>query len=229
MLLSKQDSTIEGKTKGEKKMGKEKKTKRIYQKWWFWTILVIAILMFSSIGQTNDVQTKEANLKEATQTKQIDEEKEKQIAEEKIKQEEQKKAEEEKAKQEEIKKAEEEKAKQEELQKQEEEKQRVAAEEAKRKEEEQKQQEAQKRASQNSGKTSTSTTKQSSSSTTTSTKQKTTTANNNNQSNSQVVYITKTGGKYHRSGCQYLKKSCIQTTLGAAKSSGYGACSKCKP
>lgn len=44
---------------------------------------------------------------------------------------------------------------------------------------------------------------------------------------SVTVYITNTGSKYHRSGCQYLRKSCIQTTLASAKARGYTACSKC--
>lgn len=43
-----------------------------------------------------------------------------------------------------------------------------------------------------------------------------------------TVYITKTGSKYHRSGCQYLSKSKIAISLSDAKS-GYGACSKCNP
>lgn len=44
---------------------------------------------------------------------------------------------------------------------------------------------------------------------------------------SVTVYITKTGSKYHRSGCQYLRKSCIPISLANAKSQGYTACSKC--
>lgn len=44
-----------------------------------------------------------------------------------------------------------------------------------------------------------------------------------------TVYITKTGRKYHRSGCRYLKKSCIAISLDDAKSEGYGACSVCDP
>ncbi|MBQ8627411.1 MAG: MBL fold metallo-hydrolase [Agathobacter sp.] len=43
-----------------------------------------------------------------------------------------------------------------------------------------------------------------------------------------AVYVTKTGSKYHRYGCSYLK-SCIETTLSSAKRSGYGACSRCNP
>ncbi len=44
-----------------------------------------------------------------------------------------------------------------------------------------------------------------------------------------TVYITRTGSKYHSSGCSYLKKSKIQTTLAQAVSSGYTPCSKCNP
>lgn len=51
----------------------------------------------------------------------------------------------------------------------------------------------------------------------------------NDQSTSIVVYITATGSKYHRSGCSYLSNSKYETTLTAAKASGYTACSRCKP
>lgn len=44
---------------------------------------------------------------------------------------------------------------------------------------------------------------------------------------SQTVYITNTGGKYHRSGCRYLHSSRIPISLDNAKSSGYDACSVC--
>lgn len=43
-----------------------------------------------------------------------------------------------------------------------------------------------------------------------------------------TVYVTKTGSKYHRSGCQYLKKSKIPMALSDARQS-YGPCSKCTP
>lgn len=46
--------------------------------------------------------------------------------------------------------------------------------------------------------------------------------------NDVVVYVTRTGSKYHRYGCSYLK-SCIETTLSSAKSSGCSACSRCNP
>jgi len=45
----------------------------------------------------------------------------------------------------------------------------------------------------------------------------------------QTVYITKTGAKYHSSGCRYLSKSCISISLSNAKSQGYTACSVCRP
>ncbi len=44
---------------------------------------------------------------------------------------------------------------------------------------------------------------------------------------SQTVYITDTGKKYHRDGCQYLSKSKHAIDLEKAISSGYTACSKC--
>ncbi|MGB3344031.1 MAG: hypothetical protein WBA61_08975 [Aequorivita sp.] len=45
----------------------------------------------------------------------------------------------------------------------------------------------------------------------------------------ETVYVTKTGSKYHRGTCQYLKKSKIRTTKSEAKNNGYTACSRCKP
>lgn len=46
---------------------------------------------------------------------------------------------------------------------------------------------------------------------------------------STTVYVTKTGEKYHTSGCQYLRKSKISISLQDAVSSGYEPCSKCNP
>lgn len=43
----------------------------------------------------------------------------------------------------------------------------------------------------------------------------------------QICLDCKPGSKYHRSGCQYLRKSCIPISLDNAKSRGYTACSKC--
>jgi len=44
-----------------------------------------------------------------------------------------------------------------------------------------------------------------------------------------TVYITKTGKKYHRWGCRYLRKSCIPISLTEAKRRGYTPCKVCKP
>lgn len=44
-----------------------------------------------------------------------------------------------------------------------------------------------------------------------------------------TVYITKTGSKYHRTGCRHLSKSMIPVSLDNAKSRGFSPCSVCKP
>ena len=44
---------------------------------------------------------------------------------------------------------------------------------------------------------------------------------------SQTVYITNTGEKYHRDGCQYLRQSKIAISLDDAINQGYTACSRC--
>ena len=44
----------------------------------------------------------------------------------------------------------------------------------------------------------------------------------------QTVYITRTGAKYHRGSCRYLRYSKIPITLENAKRS-YGPCSVCRP
>lgn len=41
------------------------------------------------------------------------------------------------------------------------------------------------------------------------------------------VYITYSGGKYHRWGCVHLNKSCIKIELLTAKSKGYTPCKNC--
>ncbi|WNH09903.1 hypothetical protein [Thalassobellus suaedae] len=45
----------------------------------------------------------------------------------------------------------------------------------------------------------------------------------------QTVYTTKTGEKYHKSTCRYLKYSKKEYSLEKAQSLGYSACSVCKP
>ncbi|HEY9046836.1 MAG TPA: hypothetical protein VIN08_13125 [Ohtaekwangia sp.] len=49
------------------------------------------------------------------------------------------------------------------------------------------------------------------------------------QSNTDHVYITRTGAKYHKSTCRYLKYSSYEITLKEAKERGYTACSVCRP
>lgn len=44
-----------------------------------------------------------------------------------------------------------------------------------------------------------------------------------------TVYITRTGDKYHRSGCRYLSRSKISISRSSAISRGYEACSVCHP
>lgn len=46
---------------------------------------------------------------------------------------------------------------------------------------------------------------------------------------STTVYITKTGSKYHSSGCRHLSRSRYSTTLQNAVSSGLGPCGTCHP
>jgi hypothetical protein len=48
-------------------------------------------------------------------------------------------------------------------------------------------------------------------------------------SSSTAVYITKTGSKYHRANCRYLRYSKRKVTLKWAKSHGYTACKVCRP
>ena len=49
------------------------------------------------------------------------------------------------------------------------------------------------------------------------------------QESTVTVYITATGEKYHRLGCQYLSKSCYSISLSSARSQGYTPCSRCNP
>lgn len=45
----------------------------------------------------------------------------------------------------------------------------------------------------------------------------------------QTLYITKTGKKYHRSHCRYLKNSKIPISRKKAQNEGYTPCRICKP
>lgn len=49
------------------------------------------------------------------------------------------------------------------------------------------------------------------------------------RNDSPIVYITKTGGKYHTKRCKYLRQSKIEITITEAQKTGYTPCSKCKP
>jgi len=43
----------------------------------------------------------------------------------------------------------------------------------------------------------------------------------------EIIYVTKTGEKYHKNGCFYLRKSKIEMNLMDAISEGYTPCSRC--
>lgn len=51
----------------------------------------------------------------------------------------------------------------------------------------------------------------------------------NNSQNDPIVYITKTGSKYHKAGCRYLSQSSIPIKLSDAIAQGYTPCSVCNP
>ncbi|MCC8045773.1 MAG: Ig-like domain-containing protein [Clostridiales bacterium] len=54
-----------------------------------------------------------------------------------------------------------------------------------------------------------------------------TSSSSSSATTSSVVYITKTGSKYHRAGCRYLSSSMIEIDLSTAVAKGYEACSVC--
>jgi outer membrane biosynthesis protein TonB len=43
------------------------------------------------------------------------------------------------------------------------------------------------------------------------------------------VFVTRTGAKYHRNGCQYLSRSQIPISKADALAQGYTPCSRCEP
>lgn len=53
------------------------------------------------------------------------------------------------------------------------------------------------------------------------------TTSSTSDTQSVTVYITNTGSKYHKNGCQYLRESKNAVTLAQAKSWGYTPCSRC--
>jgi micrococcal nuclease len=44
-----------------------------------------------------------------------------------------------------------------------------------------------------------------------------------------MVYVTKTGKKYHSADCSYLSKSAVPIKLSDAKAKGYSPCGRCNP
>jgi endonuclease YncB( thermonuclease family) len=58
---------------------------------------------------------------------------------------------------------------------------------------------------------------------------RTTVGQSSPQNGEITVYVTKTGKKYHRKGCQHLRKSSRAITLKEAVEKGYEPCSRCKP
>ena len=49
------------------------------------------------------------------------------------------------------------------------------------------------------------------------------------QPKEQIVYVTRTGKKYHRDGCRHLVRSRLPITLREAKQHKYAPCKVCKP
>jgi len=54
-------------------------------------------------------------------------------------------------------------------------------------------------------------------------------ADDDNEEKAVTVYVTRTGKKYHRGTCSYLRQSKIPMSLKDAKASGYTPCSRCNP
>ena len=50
----------------------------------------------------------------------------------------------------------------------------------------------------------------------------------NDDTQGVMVYVTRTGKKYHRASCSYLSKSKIPISLSEARGQ-YGSCSRCRP
>lgn len=48
-------------------------------------------------------------------------------------------------------------------------------------------------------------------------------------SDTDICYVTASGEKYHRQGCRYLNKSCIEIIVREAKEKEYTPCKVCKP
>lgn len=72
------------------------------------------------------------------------------------------------------------------------------------------------------------TTSTASSSKTSTTSSKSTSTTDSSNKSERTVYITRTGSKYHASGCRYLRQSKISISLSEAQYN-YDACSVCNP
>ena len=53
--------------------------------------------------------------------------------------------------------------------------------------------------------------------------------NETQRKGSDIVYITRTGTKFHRAGCRYLRHSAIPIRRSDAIAQGYEPCSVCRP
>ncbi|KOM97848.1 transpeptidase-transglycosylase [Clostridium botulinum] len=181
----------------------------------FTGIIILAIIGSLNVAVGNNIQNEKLMAEKAKQEQEIKQEEQKKIEEKKLA-EEQKRIQEEEAK----KKAAEEKRKQEEEAKKKTAEEQKKQEELKRKQEEENKikaenEQAQAAFAQSTGK-----------------------GNSNDQSNESenvdnnqnyTVYKTRTGSKYHSSGCRYLKKSCYETTVSQARNEGLTPCSVCNP
>lgn len=45
----------------------------------------------------------------------------------------------------------------------------------------------------------------------------------------ESVYVTRTGTKFHRAGCSYIRRGATECTKTVAVAKGLGPCSRCKP
>ncbi|AUM99471.1 transpeptidase-transglycosylase [Clostridium botulinum] len=181
----------------------------------FTGIIILAIIGSLNVAVGNNIQNEKLMAEKAKQEQEIKQEEQKKIEEKKLveeqkriqEEESKKKAAEEKRKQEDEakKKAAEEQKKQEELKRKQEEENKIKAEN----------EQAQAAFAQSTGK-----------------------GNSNDQSNESenvdtnqnyTVYKTRTGSKYHSSGCRYLRKSCYETTVSQARNEGLTPCSVCTP
>ncbi|ACA55132.1 transpeptidase-transglycosylase [Clostridium botulinum] len=181
----------------------------------FTGIIILAIIGSLNVAVGNNIQNEKLMAEKAKQEQEIKQEEQKKIEEKKLA-EEQKRIQEEEAK----KKAAEEKRKQEEEAKKKAAEEQKKQEELKRKQEEEKKikaenEQAQAAFAQSTGKDN-------------SNDQPNESENVDNNQN-YTVYKTRTGSKYHSSGCRYLKKSCYETTVSQARNEGLTPCSVCNP